>query len=119
MAIHAELLKRHRQVLPDWIALYYGEPISIVRGEGRRVWDAEGNRYLDLFGGILTTMVGHGVDEVVEAIKEQAAKMLHTSTLYLIEPMIELAEKIAGLSGIPDARVIIAGRTAFSTAASR
>ena len=43
--------------------------------------------------------------EVVEAIREQAGKMLHTSTLYLIAPMIELAEKLAGLSGIPDAKV--------------
>lgn len=103
--VHADLLARHRQVLPDWLALYYAEPISIVRGDGRRVWDAEGNEYLDLFGGILTTMVGHAVPEVVDAIKEQAGKMLHTSTLYLIEPMIALAEKIAGLSGIPDARV--------------
>jgi 4-aminobutyrate aminotransferase len=107
MGAHADLLARHRNVLPDWIALYFAEPISIVRGEGRTVWDAEGNEYLDLFGGILTTMVGHAVPEVVDAIKEQAAKMLHTSTLYLIEPMIALAEKIAGLSGIPDARVFL------------
>lgn len=107
-SLHADLLARHRKVIPSWVALYYENPISIVRGEGRHVWDAEGNRYLDLFGGILTTMVGHAVPEVVEAIKEQAAKMLHTSTLYLIEPMIELAEKIAELSEIPDARVFFA-----------
>lgn len=105
MGTHADLLARHRKVIPSWIALYYDEPISIVRGEGRHVWDAEGNEYLDLFGGILTTMVGHAVPEVVDAIKEQAAKMLHTSTLYLIEPMITLAEKIAALSEIPGAKV--------------
>ena len=105
MGTHADLLARHRKVIPSWIALYSDEPISIVRGEGRHVWDAEGNEYLDLFGGILTTMVGHAVPEVVDAIKEQAAKMLHTSTLYLIEPMITLAEKIAALSEIPDAKV--------------
>ncbi|RPI25873.1 MAG: aspartate aminotransferase family protein [Actinobacteria bacterium] len=105
MGIHEELLARHRAVLPAWIALYYRQPISLVRGEGRRVWDAEGNEYLDFFGGILTTMTGHAVPQVVEAIREQAGRMLHTSTLYLIEQQIELAEKIAGLSGIPDARV--------------
>ncbi len=87
------------------MALYYSEPIAIVDGEGRRVVDAEGNEYLDFFGGILTTMSGYKVPEVVEAIKAQAERMLHTSTLYLIESQIELAEKIAGLSGIPDARV--------------
>ncbi len=51
--------------------------------------------YLDFFGGILTTMTGYAVPEVVEAIQEQAAKMIHTSTLYLIRPMIELAEEIS------------------------
>lgn len=87
------------------MALYYGEPIAIVDGEGRRVTDAEGHEYLDFFGGILTTMSGYKVPEVVAAIKAQADRMLHTSTLYLIESQIELAEKIADLSGIPDAKV--------------
>ena len=105
MPSHAELLQRHRQVLPSWMALYYADPISIVDGAGRRVVDAEGNEYLDFFGGILTTMTGYKVPEVVAAIREQAGKMLHTSTLYLIESQIELAEKIADLSGIPDAKV--------------
>jgi 4-aminobutyrate aminotransferase len=105
MGRHEELLKRHRTVLPSWIALYYEEPISIVDGEGRHVVDAEGNRYLDMFGGILTTMSGYRIPEVVEAIREQAGRMLHTSTLYLIESQIELAERIAALSGIPDAKV--------------
>ncbi|MEX1038282.1 MAG: aspartate aminotransferase family protein [Acidimicrobiia bacterium] len=105
MTTHAELLARHKEVLPSWLALYYDEPISLVDGEGRRVVDAEGNEYLDFFGGILTTMSGYKIPEVVAAIREQANKMLHTSTLYLIESQIELAEKIADLSGIPDAKV--------------
>ncbi|MFQ5948033.1 MAG: aspartate aminotransferase family protein [Acidimicrobiia bacterium] len=108
MGVHADLLARHREVLPSWLALYYEEPIAIVRGEGRRVWDAEGNEYLDFFGGILTTMTGYNVPEVVEAIQQQAAKMLHSSTLYLIEQQIELAEKLAELSPIPDAKVFFA-----------
>jgi 4-aminobutyrate aminotransferase len=87
------------------MALYYEDPISLVDGEGRHVTDAEGNTYLDFFGGILTTMSGYRIPAVVNAIKTQADKMLHTSTLYLIESQIELAEKIAGLSGIPDAKV--------------
>ncbi|MCY3602919.1 MAG: aspartate aminotransferase family protein [Chloroflexi bacterium] len=87
------------------MTLYYDDPIALVDGEGRHVVDAEGNRYLDFFGGILTTMTGYRVPQVVEAIQDQASRMLHTSTLYLIEPQIELAERIAELSGIPDARV--------------
>jgi 4-aminobutyrate aminotransferase len=105
MATHEELLSRHREILPSWMALYYDEPIAIVDGEGRHVVDAEGNRYLDMFGGILTTMSGYKIPEVVAAIREQAGKMLHTSTLYLIESQIELAERIAELSGIPNAKV--------------
>lgn len=105
MGKHSELLARHKEVLPSWMALYYKDPIALVDGEGRRVTDAEGNTYLDFFGGILTTMSGYRVPEVVDAIKTQADRMLHTSTLYLIETQIELAEKIAGLSGIPDAKV--------------
>ncbi|MBT8213403.1 MAG: aminotransferase class III-fold pyridoxal phosphate-dependent enzyme, partial [Acidimicrobiia bacterium] len=103
--MHDDLLARHREVLPSWMALYYDDPIALVDGEGRHVWDADGNRYLDFFGGILTTMSGYKIPEVVEAIRTQAGKMLHTSTLYLIESQIELAERIAELSGIPDAKV--------------
>ncbi len=105
MTTHGELLARHRKVLPSWMALYYQDPISLVDGEGRRVTDAEGVTYLDFFGGILTTMTGYNVPEIVQAVQAQAEKMVHTSTLYLIEPQIELAEKIARLSGIPDAKV--------------
>ena len=103
--MHDDLLARHRTVLPSWLALSYEHPISLVSGSGCHVVDAEGNRYLDFFGGILTTMCGYDVPEVVDAIRTQAGRMLHTSTLYLIEPMIELAEKISGLSTIPDAKV--------------
>ena len=89
----------------SWIALYYDEPISLVRGEGRRVWDSDGNEYLDFFGGILTTISGHNVPEIVEAVREQAGRILHTSTLYLIEPAVRLAERIAELSPVPNPKV--------------
>jgi 4-aminobutyrate aminotransferase len=91
--------------MPTWLALYYDEPIELVSGKGCVVTDSEGRDYLDFFGGILTTMTGHGVPEVVEAIREQAGRLLHTSTLYLVRPMVELAEKIAELSTIPGAKV--------------
>jgi 4-aminobutyrate aminotransferase len=102
---HGELLERHRAVLPAWLTLYYDEPIELVRGEGRHVVDGEGRRYLDFFGGILTTLTAHALPEVVEAVREQAGRLLHSSTLYLIRPMVELAELVAGLSGIDHAKV--------------
>jgi 4-aminobutyrate aminotransferase len=100
-----DLLRRHRAVMPSWLSLYYEHPIELVSGDGCTVTAADGREYLDLFGGILTTMTGHAVPEIVDAMDAQAARIVHTSTLYLSEPMIELAETIASLSGIPDARV--------------
>lgn len=101
-----DLLARHRAVLPSWMLLYYDEPIEIVSGSGCRVTDAVGRTYLDFFGGVLTTMLGYDVPEVRDAIERQLATgVVHTSTLYLIRRQVELAEKVAGVSGIPDARV--------------
>lgn len=101
----ADLRDRYHRVLPSFLNPYYAEPIAIEQGQGSYVWDAEGNRYLDFFGGVLTTMIGHAHPAVTRAVQEQAAKVMHTSTLYLSEPMIEFAEMVARVSGIPDARV--------------
>jgi 4-aminobutyrate aminotransferase len=105
MTTNAELLAKYRRVLPSFLSPYYADPISIERGEGSWVWDVEGTKYLDFFGGVLTTMIGHNNPAVTTAIQEQAAKTLHTSSLYLSPPMLDLAEQIAEQSGIPDARV--------------
>ncbi len=101
-----DLLARHKAVLPAWLALYYDEPMEIVSGQGCRVRASDGRTYLDFFAGILTNMLGYNVPEVRTAIEEQVARgVLHTSTLYLLRGQVELAEKIARLSGIPDAKV--------------
>ena len=102
-----DLLARTRAVLPSWLSIYYDEPIEIERGEGRHVWDSDGNRYLDFFGGILTTMTAHALPEVTKAVSEQAGRIIHSSTLYLNRPMVELAEQIAAVSAIPDAKVFL------------
>ncbi|HEV1998323.1 MAG TPA: aspartate aminotransferase family protein [Candidatus Dormibacteraeota bacterium] len=101
----SDLVRRHRAVMPKWQALYYDEPIALERGEGCYVWDTVGRRYLDFFGGILTTISGHSVPQVVAAVQEQAAKIMHSSTLYMIPSAVELAEQIGELSGIPNPKV--------------
>ncbi|MFB9891683.1 aspartate aminotransferase family protein [Planobispora takensis] len=102
----SDLLARHRAVMPNWVALYYNEPIEIVGGKGNRVVDASGKSYLDFFAGILTNMIGYDVPEVREAVERQIATgVVHTSTVYLLRGQIELAEKIAELSGIENAKV--------------
>src|SRR4026209_549498 len=103
---HAELATRQRAVMPSWLTLYYDEPIEIVSGQGCRVTDAQGRSYLDFFAGILTNMLGYDVPEVRDAVERQIASgVVHTSTLYLMRGQVELAEKIASLSGIQNAKV--------------
>jgi 4-aminobutyrate aminotransferase len=102
-----DLLARHRAVLPAWMPLYYGDqPLEVVSGAGRRLTGADGKTYLDFFGGVLTNMIGYDIAEITEAVERQLRTgVVHTSTLYLIRQQVVLAEKIARLSGIPDARV--------------
>ncbi|MEX2535175.1 MAG: aspartate aminotransferase family protein [Trueperaceae bacterium] len=93
-----ELLERQERVLLPIQSkmLYYGdEPLAVERAKDQYLWDVEGNRYLDFFGGILTVSVGHCNDEVVEATAQQLRTAGHTSTLYLNEITIKVAEKIA------------------------
>jgi len=91
------LNKQHEYLWPNHL-LYYTDPMPLDHGEGLYVWDVEGNRYLDFFGGILTTSVGHNHPKVVGAIAEQAGKLIHSSTLYPHENHVNLAEKIAEIT---------------------
>jgi len=99
-----DLLARHRAALPRWLAMYHEPPLELVRGQGRTVWDADGTEYLDFFGGILTTIVGHSIPELNEAVHAQLDRIWHTSTLYLIRNQVELAEELVSLVPIPDAK---------------
>src|SRR5258706_13259760 len=100
------LLARPRAVMPSWLVLCCDEPLEIVSGSGRRVTAPHGRTYLDFFGGVLTNMLGDGIAQGKEGLERQIrAGILHTSTLYLIPSQVELAAKIAPLSGIPDAPV--------------
>ncbi len=100
----AELLERHRKVLPSWLLLYYERPIEIVQGRDTRVWDSAGKEYLDFFGGIVTTISGHLMTRMVEALKAQVdTGITHTSTVYLIRPQVELAERLTRLAPIEGA----------------
>src|SRR5262249_57290800 len=76
---------------------YYAEPIVPTEGKGLRLKDADGNEYLDFFGGILTVSVGHANDKVNAAIKAQVDRFSHVSTLYPTLPVVELAEPLAPL----------------------
>ncbi len=72
--------------------VYNRLPIAMVKGEGAYIYDADGNKYLDFVAGIAVNALGHSHPKVVEAIAKQAAKMIHCSNLYWIEPQIQLAK---------------------------
>jgi acetylornithine aminotransferase len=80
----------------------YGLPqVAIARGQGSRVWDADGKEYLDLIAGIAVSALGHAHPALVSAVSAQAAKIAHTSNLFLHEPEVALAEKLLSLLGAP------------------
>lgn len=91
------LAKQKKYLWPNH-ALYYTEPLPLDHGDDMYVWDVEGKKYLDFFAGILTTSVGHNNPAVTEAVQNQAAKLLHSSTLYPNQNHVNLAEKIAQIS---------------------
>ena len=74
------------------IGTYKRYPVVLVRGQGAYVWDDEGNRYLDFLAGIAVNGLGHSHPAVVEAVRNQAEKLIHVSNLYHIEPQARLAE---------------------------
>ena len=105
MTTSAELNDRYKAVLPSFVHAMYKEPVSIERGEGSYVWDVEGRRYLDFFGGVLTTMVGHSVPEIVAAVQEQVEPALqHVDELVLVRVDMRRDEGAIGKGRMPRER---------------
>ncbi|MET0469141.1 MAG: acetylornithine transaminase [Aeromicrobium sp.] len=92
---------------PEWTERYrgavmntFGDPQRVlVRGEGSHVWDADGNRYLDLLAGIAVNALGHGHPAILEAVTQQLQTLGHISNFFASAPQVELAEKLVGLLG--------------------
>jgi predicted acetylornithine/succinylornithine family transaminase len=82
------------------IGNYRRFPISLVRGEGSYVWDAEGNRYLDFFPGWGCNLLGHCPPRVVKAVSEQVAKLIHVPNTWHMEPQGLLAKALVERSGL-------------------
>lgn len=76
---------------------YGTPPLAIARGEGSRVWDPDGNSYLDLIAGIAVSSLGHAHPAIVEAVSRQVKTVAHTSNLFVHEPGVALAERLLGL----------------------
>jgi acetylornithine/N-succinyldiaminopimelate aminotransferase len=88
----AELQELERtSVIPSYARF----PVEFVRGEGARLWDAEGNEYLDFLCGISVTSLGHCHPRIVEAVREQAGRLMHVSNLFYTEPAMRLARRLS------------------------
>ena len=93
-----DLKAAQQQVLFPCVTTLYKEPIVVDKAQGVRVTDVNGKEYLDFFAGILTTSVGHCNPEVVTAVQEQVARLGHTSTLYITENQIRVAQQLGTIS---------------------
>ncbi len=118
----AEILAKQKEFLFPSVRPYYEEPLVADRGQGLHLWDKDGRRYLDFFGGILTVSVGHAHPKVTAAVTAQQQKLVHVSTLYPTEPQVQLAEKLVQIGPIKPAKVFFtnsgteANETAILTA---
>ena len=93
-----EAVARHKKYLWPSVTNYFQQPLVADRGEMQHLWDVEGNKYLDFFGGILTVSVGHCNPKISSKVSEQVNRLQHTSTLFPTEHIVALAEKIAQIT---------------------
>ena len=93
-----EIILANKEFLFPSVFHYFKEPLVVARAKDQYVWDADGNQYLDFFGGIVTVSVGHCNDEVNAKVHRQLDTLQHVSTLFANEPQAALARKIAGLT---------------------
>src|SRR5712691_8954502 len=93
-----EVILANQQYLFPSVFHYFKQPLVVTRAKDQFVWDADGNQYLDFFGGIVTISVGHCNDTVNNKVKAQMDRLQHVSTVFANEPQAALAKRIAGLT---------------------
>lgn len=93
-----ELILAHKKYLFPAVFTYFQEPLVLDHARDQFCFDADGNEYLDFFGGIVTISVGHQNRQVDDAVQRQMAKLTHVSTCFVTEPMVALAERVAQLT---------------------
>ena len=89
-----EIEKKHH------FQVYNRFPVTLAKGAGARVWDTQGREYIDLLAGIAVNNLGHSHPAIVEAIKDQSNKLLHTSNFYYTEAQSEFISRLSYLSGL-------------------
>ena len=103
-----KLFEETAAAFAEYVVPTYAPGIMFVRGENARLWDDDGNEYLDFAAGISVCNLGHCNRRVTAAIQDQCARLVHVSNLYMNELMPKLAKKLAVSSGMPEAQVFFA-----------
>ena len=93
-----EIVRKQKQYIFPAVFTYFKEPLPLDRGEMQHVWDVDGKKYLDFFGGIVTVSVGHSNPRVTAKMKEQIDRLQHVSTCFPVAPAVLLAEKLASMT---------------------
>ena len=93
-----EINRKQKEFVFPAVTNYYAEPVPMDHASMQHVWDVDGKKYLDFFGGIVTISVGHCNPRVISRTKAQIDRMQHVSTCFPNEPMVTLAEKLAQIT---------------------
>src|SRR6266404_2628830 len=93
-----EIILANREFLFPAVFHYYKQPLVVSHAKDQYVWDADGNQYLDFFGGIVTVSVGHCNENVNRKVHAQIDKLEHVSTVFANEPQVALAKKLAQIA---------------------
>jgi 4-aminobutyrate aminotransferase-like enzyme len=93
-----EIILANKEFLFPAVFHYFKEPLVVSHAKDQYVWDADGNQYLDFFGGIVTVSVGHCNEQITKKVHEQLDKLQHVSTVFATEPQVALAKKVAGIT---------------------
>src|SRR5580698_10602730 len=93
-----EIIRKKLEFVFNCTTTYFKEPMVIDHAKGQYVWDIDGKQFLDFLGGIVTVSVGHSNPRVTDKMKAQLDKVQHTSTLFITEEIVALAEKVASIA---------------------
>src|SRR5580700_2789252 len=93
-----EILLAQKEFIFPAVFNYFREPLVVSHAKDQYVWDADGNQYLDFFGGIVTISVGHCNSQVNAKVQAQMDKLEHVSTVFANEPQVALAKKLASIT---------------------
>lgn len=93
-----KIVQKKKEYIIPCLYHFYQEPVQMVKGEGQYLYDSTGKKYLDFFAGVSVINAGHCHPEITERICQQVKTLQHVCNIYLTQPMLELAEKLAGIT---------------------